>query len=198
LGGADGLIYGYNLEMALYVKNVQENNGILTIGLHNTFHRDTDLDGDFNNMYYKLNLNGPVSYNEIDDKHIYKFSNVTITLSRKEYRRDFGAGLSNFAKIQENNPISQLDASLILDTEGIYINYPRLKQILDNAYTKHVKQVGRELIGTKGLVNSGKLNRNASSRVGSFLSGVNKKSLKNQINMQKEKLARKTRKTRKN
>jgi hypothetical protein len=70
-----------------------------------------------------------------------------------------------------------------------------LIRMMNDAKTK---KVGRELMGTKELVNSGKLNRNASSLVGSFLSGVNKKSLKNQINMQKEKLARKSRKARKN
>jgi hypothetical protein len=60
------------------------------------------------------------------------------------------------------------------------------------------KKVGRELMGSKLLVNAGRLNRNASSIVGSFLSGVNKKSLTQQINMQKGKLARKSRKARKN
>ena len=186
--------------MALHVKNVEETNGALIIGLHNVFVDDTRLDGDFSNMQYTLNLKVIVSYNQIDDKHIYKFSNkfsnVTITLFRKEYAPEFGPGLSTFARIQENNPSSQLDMSVMLDTpRDNLIQYTRLKEILDKAYTK---QVGRELMGTKRLVNSGTLNRNASSIVGSFLTGVNKKSLKQQINMQKEKLARKTRKARRN
>ena len=187
--------------MALYAKNIQENNGVLTMGLHNVFVNDTALDGDFSSMQYRLNLNGTVSYNQIDDKHIYKFSNVTITLFLKEYAQEFGPGLSSFARIQVNNPSSQLDMSVLLDDPRVnnnLINYTPLKQILDNVYTAYTKKVGRELMGTKRLVNSGILNRNASSIVGSFLTGVNKKSLKQQIGIQKGKLARKSRKARKN
>jgi hypothetical protein len=66
------------------------------------------------------------------------------------------------------------------------------------------KQTGRELLGVKNILNSGTLNRNASSHVASFLSGSNG-SLKRQINTQKQKTgislaprARKSRKARKN
>jgi len=189
----------------MWVRNLQDNDSVIVIAFHDDYHGRAILDASFNSISYAVSYsNQNISYRQEDNKHIYTFLplDVTIMLWTAEYRAALGPGQSKCGRIIDmrdtKRGVSRLDISFFLDSPNNNQFYPLLKQILDNAYTKQVKQVGRELIGTKELVNTGTLNRNASSIVGSFLTGVNKKSLKQQITAQKGKLARKTRKARKN